>query len=63
MPEPGPATSATKLHFAHLNVRPLMQNFDVGAAFISAGDGLTLLELLHKGAVTVSFPDEIAVRH
>ncbi len=39
-----------------------MQNFGVGAAFISAGDGLTLIKLLHAGAVTVSFPDEIAVR-
>ena len=41
---------------------PLLQAFGNGAAFISAGDGLTLLKLLNAGPVTVSFPNEVAVR-
>ena len=41
----------------------IAQLFGVGAAFISAGDGLTILKALSGGAVTATFPDEIAVRH
>ena len=41
----------------------LSQAFGNGAAFISAGDGLTLLKLLATSPVTVSFPNEVAVRN
>ena len=46
-----------------LSMGALVQLFNTGAAFISAGDGLTILKLLNDGAVTVSFPNEVAVRH
>ena len=41
---------------------PIVQLLNVGAAYISKYDGDQLLQLLYKGTVTVTFPNEPAVR-
>ena len=41
----------------------VVQLVSYGAGFIGKGDGATLVQMLYTGAVTVTFPNEAAVRN